>query len=172
MYWRGILRFQASDRHEDAVEQGVRIGWTAGNININRNHRVHAPASGVVLAKDSTATPARAYGHDQARIGRCIVGFSECQFHVTRDRAGYQQHVGMARGGDEVNTEAFDVIDRAVEVYDFDFAPVARTGIYLADVKRAAEEFVRALPDLLAEEVKRCDLRRRQVAGIGLGKKR
>src|ERR1041385_9257068 len=69
-----ISGFQPSDRHKDAVEQGVRIGRAAGNINVNRDDRVHAPASGVVSAKDSTAAPARADGDAEARIGGGLVG--------------------------------------------------------------------------------------------------
>ena len=75
----------------------------------------------------------------QARVGRGGVGFFQREFHVARHGPGHEQHVGVTRRGDEVDAEAFEIIDRAVEAVDFDFAAVARAGIHFADVERAAE---------------------------------
>ena len=78
--------------------------------------------------------------------GRGVVGLAQRQLHVARDRAGDQQHVGVARRGDEVNAEALDVIDRAVQADDLHLAAVAGTGIHLADVQRAAAGLWRCGP--------------------------
>ena len=73
---------------EDAVEQRVRVGGTAWNIHINREHFVHAAHSGVILAKDAAAASAGACGHDQPRLGHGVVRFLQSQLHVARHRAG------------------------------------------------------------------------------------
>ena len=136
-YWR----LKLADGGEDAVQQGMGIGRAAGDVHVHGKDGVHAAAGGVVLAEDAAAATARAHGHDQPRAGHGFVSFPQRQFHVARDRAGHQQHVGMARRGDEVNAETLDVIDRAVQAVDFDFAAVARTGVHLADVQGTAEHF-------------------------------
>ncbi len=41
--------------------------------------------------------------------------FQKRQFHVARDRTGNQQHVGVTWRGDEVNSEAFNIVDRIVQ---------------------------------------------------------
>ena len=130
---------EAANRGEDAVQEGVGIGRATGNIDIYRDDFVHAAEAGVVLAEDAAAAATGAHGHYQSRRGRGVVGLAQSQFHVARDRAGDQQHVGMTGRGDEMNAEALDVIHRAVQSRDFDLAAVARAGIHFADVERAAQ---------------------------------
>ena len=55
-------------------------------------------------------------------------------------RPGDEQHVGVARRGDEPDAEALDVVDRVVERVDLQLAAVARSGVDLADRQRAAEQ--------------------------------
>ena len=57
----------------------------------------------------------------------------------------------MARRGDEVNSETFDVIDRTVQAVDFDFAAVAGAGVHLADVEGTAKELRGARLEFEAE---------------------
>ena len=38
-----------------------------------------------------------------------------------------------------MNAETFDIVDGIVERHDFHFAPVARTGVHLADGERAPQ---------------------------------
>ena len=56
----------------------------------------------------------------------------------------------MARRGHEVNAEAFDIVDGIIERRDFHFAPVAGTGIHLADGERAAQGLTDDLADFAA----------------------
>src|SRR5262245_45103618 len=50
-----------------------------------------------------------------------------------------------------MNTESFNVVHRAVQADDFDFAAVARPGINFANVEGATEDFVNLLTKLSAD---------------------
>src|SRR5258708_27350967 len=45
----------SSDRKQDAVQEGVRIGRAAGDVNVHGKDRVHAAPGRVVLAEDAAA---------------------------------------------------------------------------------------------------------------------
>jgi hypothetical protein len=57
-----------------------------------------------------------------------------------RHRPGDQQHVGVARAGDEADAQPLDVVVGIVERVDLQLAAVARTGIDLADGQRLAQD--------------------------------
>src|SRR5687768_3689560 len=59
--------------------------------------------------------------------------------HVAGDGTGHEQAVGVPRRGHEVQAEPLEVVVRAGESGDLELAAVARPGIDLADVQRAAE---------------------------------
>ncbi len=67
------------------------------------------------------------------------------EFHIARDRTGDQQHVGMARRGDEVNAEALDVVDRVVQRNDLLLTSVAGARVHLANRQRPAEQALNRL---------------------------
>jgi hypothetical protein len=72
--------------------------------------------------------------------------------------SGDQQHVGVARAGDELDAVAFEVVVGIVERVDLQLAAVAGAGIDLADGQRAAED----AQDLVVQAViSRCGRRRR-----------
>ena len=133
------------------MQQSVWIGRTAWDVNIDGDDGVHAAHGGVVHAEDAAAAAARPDGYHETRVGCGVVSFLEREFHVARDGSGHKKHVSVARRGDKVNAETFNVTDRAVEAIDFDFAAVAGAGIHFADVERTAKDFVRTLFDLLTE---------------------
>src|SRR5688572_33194675 len=59
--------------------------------------------------------------------------------HVAGDGTGHEQAVGVPRRGHEVQAEPLEVVVRAGESADLELAAVARPGVDLADVQRAAE---------------------------------
>ena len=141
------------------MQQGVRIGRATGNVNVHGDDGVDAPNRGVVDAEDAAAAATRPYGHDQARVGHSIVGFFKGKFHVARDWAGDEQHIGVAGRGNKVNAEPFEVIDRAGEPDNFDFAAIAGAGVDFADVQGAAEEFGGPIFDVVPDELEGVGLR-------------
>jgi len=110
---------------------------------------------GAILRTNATG----AHGHNQPWRGRGLIGLAQSQFHVARNRAGDQQHIRVTRRGDEVDAKPFDVIHRAVQPHDLDFAAVARPGINLADVERPAQHFSDARLQLGTETLQRGWLR-------------
>jgi hypothetical protein len=91
--------------------------------------------------------PSRAvsYGHHPLRVGRRQVGALERFAHVRGDRTGHQQHIGMARRGDEAQAESLEVIEHVAERVDLELAPVAGPRIDLADRERSPEPPARGL---------------------------
>ena len=132
------LAVHSSDGQENAVEQRMRIGRTTGNIDIHRQHLIDSAKGSIVLAKNAAAAPACAHGYYQSRLRHGVVGLSQGQFHIARDRTGDQQHVSMSRRGHEMDTETFDVINGAVEAGNLHLAAVARTSIDFANVQGTA----------------------------------
>src|ERR1035437_1273002 len=126
---------QSSNRQQNPMEQRVWIRWAAGNVNVHGDDRVYAATTGVVLAENAATASARTDRHNQPRRGHGVVGLAKSEFHVACDWAGDEQHVRMTRGGDKVNAETFDVIDRAVEAIDFDFAAVAGASVHFPDMQ-------------------------------------
>jgi len=74
---------------------GVRRA--SGNINVYGDNLVHAPECGVVSSEDSSADAVRAHCDHHFRIGCGVIRLRQRQLHVSRDGAGHQQHIGVAR---------------------------------------------------------------------------
>src|SRR6185295_4449666 len=88
--------------------------------------------------------PARADRHHQTWLRCRVVSLLEREFHVARHWPRHEEHIRVARGGDEVNPEAFEIIDGAVQADDFDFATIARAGVHFANVQGPSKDFVGA----------------------------
>ena len=131
-------------RRFTAVRMPRRIssggGGQPGTVDVDRDHVGDAAAAGVALAEDAAVAAAVADRDHQPRLGRGVVGAAQRLLHVARHRPGDQQHVGVARAGDEPDAQALDVVVGVVERVDLQLAAVARAGIDLADRQRLAED--------------------------------
>ena len=74
---------------------------------------------------------------------------------MPRHRAGDEQQVGVARAGDELDAQAFDVVVGVVERVDLQLAAVARAGVDLPDRQRLAEDREQLGMDLLRGDTQR-----------------
>jgi hypothetical protein len=72
---------QSAHCGDHALQEGVRVGGTTGDIHIHANDFIHA-AAGVVLAQDAARAAADTRGHDQPWFGCGIIAFAPHQFHV------------------------------------------------------------------------------------------
>src|SRR5260370_24278928 len=107
------------------MKKSVWPGRTSRNINIYRKHLVDAPQGGVVLAEDATTDAASAYRDDYLGLRHRLMCLQKRELHVPRYRASDQEHVGMTRGGNELDSEALDIMDRIVQSDDLQFASIA-----------------------------------------------
>ena len=107
------------------MEESLWPGWTSGNVNVDGHDVVDASQRGVVLAKDAATDAAGANRDDDFRFRHSLIGFQQGQFHIPGDRPGDQEHIGVTRRGNELNAEAFEVVDRIVQGNDFQFASIA-----------------------------------------------
>ncbi len=105
------------------------------------------PTHGVAAGEQAAVDRAVADRHHPFRIGRRLVGALQRLAHVLGHRPGDQQHVGVARRGDEAQAEALEVVEGVVERVDLQLAAVAGAGIDLADREAAAEPPARGALD-------------------------
>ena len=111
-----------------------------------------------VTAGEAAAVPgAIADRDDPFRVGRRVIGALQRLAHVLRHRSGHQQHIGMARRGDEAEAKALDIVIGVVERVDLELAAVAGAGVDLADRRLAAEPPPRGAPE------RGCEFRQRGV---------
>ncbi len=108
-------------------------------MQINRHHRGDAPDAGVAAGERSAVACAVSCRHDPLRIGSGLVGALERFTHVGRHGAGHQQHIGVARRGDEAKSEALEIVEHVIERMDLELAAVAGTGVDLANREGSAE---------------------------------
>ena len=107
------------------MEQSLRPRWTARNVHIDGHNLVHPSEGCVALTKDTAADTASADGDDHLRLRRRAPGLQQRQLHIPGHRTGDQQHIRVAWRGDEVNAETFQIIDRAIQTDNFNFATIA-----------------------------------------------
>src|SRR4030095_16679584 len=93
----------------------------------------------VAAGKNTTVQCAVPDCNDPFGIRRSVIRALKRLAHVPGDRPGHEQHVGMPRRRHEMQSETFQVIKGVVERVDFEFAPVARTGINLPNREAAAQ---------------------------------
>jgi len=145
-----------TDRRQNPLHNRRRAGRAAGHGDIHRDNRGHAAAACVTLAEDAAVAAAIAEGDHELGFRHGVVSAPQRLSHMARDRAGHEQHVGVARGGDKLDAQTLQVVVRIMQRINFQLAAVARAGIDVADGERAAElaqdiglQTLRLLPQLL-----------------------
>src|SRR5215813_2470040 len=88
----------------------------------------YAPVPGTITDRDNPL-----------RVRRSVIRALEPLPHVGGDWTRYEQHVGMARRGDEPDSEALQVVHDVVESMYFQLAAIAGPGIDLSDGQRATQ---------------------------------
>ena len=126
-------------RREDPPEDRHRARRTPRDRDIDRNHLGHASETGIALAEDPTARTTVPDRHHQLRVRRGGVRATERLLHVHRDRASHQQEIRMSRTGNEADPRSLEVVVRVVQRVDLQLAPVAGTGVDVANAERTAE---------------------------------
>src|SRR5260370_29894475 len=116
---------QTSDREEDSMQESLWPGWTAGNVNIHWKCLVDTSKRRVVHAKDAATDAASAHCDNYFGFRHRLMCLQKRALHVPRYRAGDQAHVCMTRGGNELDSEALDIVDRIVQSDDLQFASIA-----------------------------------------------
>ena len=98
---------------------------------------------GVAALEHPAIHRAIAHRDHKFRVRRGSPGPAQRVLHVAGNRAGDQQHIGMARAGDEVQAEPFQVVDDAVQHVDFQLAAIAAARIHHADRQTAPQTLMR-----------------------------
>jgi len=94
----------------------------------------------VAAPEDSTAASAGPNRNDQLRRRNRIIGEFQRRGHISSHWTSDQQHIGVLRGRNEVNSEALQVVVGVGEGDDFCFAAITRAGIDLPDIQRSPDQ--------------------------------
>jgi hypothetical protein len=117
-----------------------------------------------VAAGEAAAIPSAISDRDDPfRIGDRVIGALQCVAHVLGHGAGYHQHIGMSRRGNEAEAEAFDVIVGIVKRVDFQLASVTRSSVDLAYGEASAKPPPRGTTNCCCEFGDRRIVRRRRL---------
>ncbi len=101
-----LALLESPQEAQQAVEDGERVRRAAGDVEVDRQHRIGAVVRLRVADVGAAGDRAGADGdHELGRRHR-VVGLLQRQAHVRGHRAGDQQAVGVARRGDELDAEA------------------------------------------------------------------
>ena len=98
----------AEMRASRPLSRAVRRRRAAADVQIDRDDLRHAADDRVAAGENAAVGGAIADRHHPFRVRRRGVGALQRLAHVLGDRAGHQQHVGMARRGDEAQAEALE----------------------------------------------------------------
>src|SRR6516165_9011651 len=128
-----------SQQCEEPTQQIDRARRATANVEIDRNDRGDGAGDSIAAGENATVERAIADRDDPFRIRRCLIGALERLAHVAGDGPRDEQHIRMARRGDEAKPETLEIIEGVVERVDFELAPVAGACVDLADRKAAAE---------------------------------
>ena len=113
----------------------------AGDEEIDGEERGGAVENFRMTDERAACNGAGADGDDDFRGGHGVVSFFESELHIAADGSGDEQAVGVARGGDELDTEPAEIPCDGSEHIRIGLAGVAAAGADLAQAKGAAEEF-------------------------------
>lgn len=130
------LRLQ---QRQQALQQLGRRRRAAGDQQVHWQRRADAALHRGAALEDAAVPRAVAGGDHPFRRGRAGPGPVQRFAHVAGERAGDQQHVGVAGRGDEAQPEALQDVDHAGQGVDLQLAAVAGAGVHLPDRQAAAE---------------------------------
>lgn len=107
--------------------------WGAsGYRDIHWNHIRYAPTTCIALSEDTAGAATVANRDNEFRLRSGVIGALQRSHHVTGDRPRNQQHVRMSRAGDEMDSQAFQVVVGIGQSVNFEFATVAGAGVNMA----------------------------------------
>ena len=141
--------FATADGRQYSLQNSGGGGRATGNDDIYRNHVGDLTAARITFAENPAVAAAVAEGDYQLGVGRGVVSSFESNLHMPRHRAGDQQHIRMARAGNKVYAQPFDIIVGIVEAVDFQLATVAGASVNVTDCQCATDMVQNLRADLL-----------------------
>src|SRR5215471_15589389 len=97
----------------EAVDHRLGAGWTARDVDVDRDDRVD-PLHGGVVVVEAAGARAHTEGDHPLRLGHLVVDALEDRRHLVADRAHDEQDVGLPRREPrQSRAEAVDVVVRA-----------------------------------------------------------
>jgi hypothetical protein len=95
-------------------------------MKIDGNDGIDSARDGVAAGEYAAVGRAIADSNHPLRVWRRLIGALERLAHIAGDRAGNEQHVGMARRGDEAQSKALEVVEGATSSRNLLILKIAR----------------------------------------------
>ena len=135
------------EQSKESSQHGQWGGRAAGDVEVDRDD-FGDPSNDRVAADEAAAIPRTIpYCDDPFGIRDGMIGALQRVAHVLGHGPGHHQYVGMARRGNESESEALDVVVSVVKRVDLELASIARAGVDLAYRQTSAEPPPRSVTD-------------------------
>src|SRR5215467_751676 len=114
-----------------------RARRAAGDVDVDRQDPVDAADAGVSLPNDPPGRGAGSHGDHNAGVGDGLKRAEDGSLQVASYRTRDHDPVRMARGGNEVDAEATNVVHWVQEGGELPVAGVAGASVEVAEVQRS-----------------------------------
>src|SRR6516162_2658159 len=118
LVWQ-VAGIEAPDRDKEAEDDGLRARRAAGDVDVDRQDPVDAAGARVSLPNDPPGRGAGSHGDHNAGVGDGLKRAEDGGLQVASYRTRDHDPVRMARGGDEIDAEATNVVHWVQEGGEF-----------------------------------------------------
>jgi len=126
------------------MQQRVRPGRATWDEHVDGKNLVHAPERRVVTSENPSANATCSNRHNHFGVRRGAISLRERQFHVSGDGSRHQEHIGVPRRSNKMNTQPFYVVDGIVQSRNLNLAAIAGAGVHFADGNRSPQNLMNA----------------------------
>lgn len=110
---------------QNAVDDRLRPGWTAGNGHGNRQKLVDPAEVSVAFTENAAVNGTISNRQHHLGIGSGLPCLYYGLGQIARDASCGDQHVGMSWRSDEIDAEPLDIVNRIEQSGEFPVAAVA-----------------------------------------------
>jgi len=132
---------------QQAFQQSCRRRRAARNVKINRKDCGYTTYAGIAVGENAAVERAGACGNHPFRGGHRLIGPLQRFAHIPGYRSGSQEDVSMARRGDELQPEPFEIVEGVAERMQLKLARIAGPGVDMPDRQAPAQSRSRRLLD-------------------------
>ncbi len=139
---RGGLFIDKPRGQSDAVDNRLRAGGAARDIEVNRNDFLDRADNIVGIVPKTAAAGARANSENQFRGRHGLIRALQSLDGGAERRSLTQHGIRVPRGTNQFDAKAFGVIIGGQDVEYFNVAPITAAAIDMIDPERTTEHFL------------------------------
>ena len=115
----------------------LRRGRTARDAQVDREDRFKRPSKFCLVAEEIAAQGAVSERGDEPGLGHRFISCAEGPGHPCGDRPGDEQHIGVARRGNDIQPVLLEIVERIRGCGEFVLTAIAGASVDVTDRERA-----------------------------------